>query len=273
MNRFKRKLALYRMRHLGQRNRLLAFLLLAVIFLFLVKSLAAYGERQQESEAAARKIVAGALAAMGGPAALGDIRSLSMLGMTRVWVGAQEMKGSAKYTFARPDKYRVDVDLPSVKIIQAFNGKVGWGMENLKSYPPEIDKRIAVSMQVALTRGLLALLNTESPKAKLKVVAREELNGAKAEVVDFDDGAGNVTRFYFDLNTHLPSRAVYSDIDAEGHPVVSTDDFTNFRRVGAIRWPHHVVEYQAGERKREDVFTEVRINEKMPASFFNPVAP
>lgn len=241
-------------------------------FLFVTSGRAA-DAKEVERGIAAKKIVSNAITAMGGAAALNQIRNISMLGMTHVWVGTQEIQGSAKYTFLRPDKYRVDVDLPSAKITQAFNGKQGWGLENLKPYPPEISQRVASSMQIALMRGLLALLHFEQPQARWSVVAREDVEGGKADAVDFDDGAGNTTRFYFDVATHLPVRALYADIDAEGRPVVTLDVFFNFRKVGAVRWPHRIVEYQADQRKREDIFTEIRINEKVPESFFDPIGP
>lgn len=250
-----------------------------VLFLLIVLSIyfptpsRAVEEKAAESGAAARKIFANAIAAMGGSAALTQIKSLSMLGMTRVWRGAQEFQGSAKYTYLRPDKYRVDVDLRPRKITQAFNGKFGWGMENLKVYPSEINQRIATSMQVALTRGILVLLQGDVPQAKFHLVAREDLEGNKADVVDFEDGSGHSTRFFFDLNSHLPLQAVYADIDADGNPILTTDVFSNYRKVGGVRWPHRVVEYQAGQRKREDIFTEVQVNGNILASFFDPVAP
>jgi hypothetical protein len=252
----------------------LVFLLIAsLVGFFPGAPVLAQEEKMSENEAAARSIVSNALAAMGGSAALSRVRTLTMLGMTHVSVGENEAQGAAKYTFLRPNKYRVDVDLPSLKVTQAFNGTSGWGMENLKPYPPEINQKIALSMQVALTRGLLALLRTGAPQAKMRIVSREEVDGAKADVVDFDDGAGNTTRFYFDRTTSLPLRAVYPDIDAEGNPIETTDVFFNYRRVGIIRWPHRVVEYQAGMKKREDIFTEIRFNPRIEESFFEPVAP
>ena len=258
-----------------RRQETISFRLLWGIALafFLAWPAASSAQKISENETAARQIVGEAIAAMGGTQALNQVRSLSMLGMTHVWVGDQELQGSAQYTYRRPDQYRVDVNLPALKIIQAFNGKVGWGMENLKDYPPEINQRIALSMQVALTRGLLALLNTGAPRTKMQVVSQEEVGSAKAVVIDFEDGAGNSTRFYFDRNTHLPLQAVYADVDAEGHPIMTTDAYFNFRKVGAVRWPHRMVEYQAGQRKREDIFTEIQVNGKIDKAFFNPVAP
>jgi|GEM_PF-4098183 len=233
----------------------------------------ALNEGIRKDDVAGREIVQGAIRAMGGTSAFDQVRNLSMLGMTRVWIGDQELQGSAHYTYARPDKYRVDVDLRPVKFIQAFNGKVGWGLENLKPYPPEINERIARSMQVALTRGLLALLHFDAGRSKIKVVAREEIDSTKVDVVDFEDGAGNTTQFSFDVTTHLPRRAIYADIDAEGNPVETTDSFFNFRKAGALRWPYRVVQFQGGIRKREDIFTEIQVNGKVDRSFFEPIAP
>jgi hypothetical protein len=231
----------------------------------------AFGENDQESEAAGRKFMNSAIAAMGGPTAFDQVRSISMLGMTRVVAGDQEFQGSAQYVFLRPDKYRVDVNLQPLKMIQAFNGKAGWGMENLNPYPSHINQRIADSMKVVLTRGLLALFHVNAPGAKMRIVAREEIDGIKADVVDFEDGSANSTRFYFDAETHLPLRVVYADIDAEGNPIETTDVLFNFRKVGGLRWPHRTVQYQAGLRKREDIFTEIQVNGKVTASYFDPI--
>jgi hypothetical protein len=262
----------------GSKGRLIVspFVIMILILCFVMavpRLTKASDEKAQESEAAARKIVGSAVAAMGGTAALGQVKSISMLGMTHVWVGAQEIEGAAKYTYLRPNKYRVDVDLPQMKIIQAYNGKLGWGLENLRPYPREIDERVAISMQVALTRGFLALFHVESPKTKMSMVSREDVEGVKADVVDFDDGMGNVTRFYFDISSHLPVRVVYSDIDPQGNPIVTTDVFMNFRKVGSLLWPHRVVEYQADQKKRDDIFTEIQVNGKVPESFFDPINP
>lgn len=231
----------------------------------------AFGEKDQESEAAGRKFMNSAIAAMGGAAALDQVRSISMLGMTRVVAGDREFQGSAQYVYLRPDKYRVDVNLQPLKMIQAFNGKVGWGMENLNPYPPHINQRIAESMNVVLTRGLLALFHINAPGVKMRIVAREEVDGIKADVVDFEDGSGNSTRFFFDAETHLPIRAVYADIDAEGNPIETTDVFSNFRKIGSLRWPYRMVQYQAGLRKREDIFTEIQVNGKVTGSYFDPI--
>jgi hypothetical protein len=230
-----------------------------------------FGASDQESEAAGRKFMNGAIAAMGGQTAFDQVRSISMLGMTRVVAADREFQGSAQYVYLRPDKYRVDVNLQPLKMIQAFNGKAGWGMENLNPYPPNINQRIVDSMKVVLTRGLLALFHVNAPGAKMRIVAREEVDGIKADVVDFEDGSGNSTRFLFDTETHLPLRAVYADIDAEGNPIETTDVFSNFRKVGALRWPHRMVQYQAGFRRREDIFTEIQVNGKVTGSYFDPI--
>lgn len=253
--------------------RLAPLISLTACAVVLAGSLRSLNGENGKDDLAGREIVEAAIRAMGGPSAFDQIRNLSMLGMTRVWIGDQELQGSAHYTYARPDKYRADVDLHPVKITQAFNGKVGWGLENLKPYPPEINERIARSMQVALTRGLLALLHVEAGPAKIKVVAREEIESTKVDVVDFEDGAGNTTQFSFDVTTHLPRCAIYADIDAEGNPVETTDSFYNFRKAGALRWPYRVVQFQAGFRKREDIFTEIQVNGKVDQSFFEPIAP
>jgi hypothetical protein len=231
----------------------------------------AFGENDQESETAGRKFMNTAIAAMGGPTAFEQVRSISMLGMTRVVAGDQEFQGSAQYVFMRPDKYRVDVNLQPLRMIQAYNGRVGWGMENLNPYPANINVRIADSMKVVLTRGLLALFHVNAPGAKMRIVAREEIDGIKADVVEFEDGSANSTRFHFDAETHLPLRAVYADIDAEGNPIETTDVFSNFRKVGALRWPHRMVQYQGGLRKREDIFTEIQVNGKVTGSYFDPI--
>lgn len=224
-----------------------------------------------ENEAAARRIVDSALAAMGGREALNGVRSLSMLGMTHVQMEGQEVQGSAHYVVLRPDRYRADVTIDNHKIIQAFNGKTGWGMEGLKAYPPDIVKRIETSMQTALYRGLFALLSASSSHLQLRLVGRVDVGDQKADAIDWDDGAGNVTRFYFDIKSHLPLRAVYSDIDGQGNPVVTTDDFFGFRKVDGLVWPHRMIEYQGDEKKREDIFTEIQVNGKVAESYFDPV--
>ncbi len=231
----------------------------------------AFGEEPQESELAGRKFMNNAIAAMGGATAFDQVRSISMLGMTRVVAGDNELQGSAKYVYLRPDKYRVDVNLQPLKMVQAFNGKVGWGMENLHPYPSDINQRIADSMQVVLTRGLLALFHVNAPKARMRIVAREEIEGIKSDVIDFEDGSGHSTRFLLAADTHLPLRAVYADIDSQGNPIETTDAFFNFRKVGALRWPYRMVQYQAGLRKREDIFTEIQVNGKVAETFFDPI--
>jgi hypothetical protein len=229
------------------------------------------GEQPQEGEVAGRKFINGAIAAMGGAAAFDQVRSISMLGMTRIVAGENEFHGSAKYVYMRPGKYRVDVDLQPLKMIQAFNGKVGWGMENMNPYPAAISQRIADSMQVVLTRGLLALFHVNAPKARMRIVAREELEGIKADVIDFEDGSGNSTRFFLGAESHLPLRAVYADIDPQGSPIETTDAFFNFRKTGPLYWPYRMVQYQAGLRKREDIFTEIQVNGKVSETYFDPV--
>ncbi|MDD5544627.1 MAG: hypothetical protein PHX83_15785 [Acidobacteriia bacterium] len=224
-----------------------------------------------ENEAAARRIVDSALAAMGGRETLSRVRSLSMLGMTRLQVEGQQVQGAARYVVLRPDRYRADVTIDNKKIIQAFNGKTGWGMEGLKTYPPEIDKRIEMAMQTALYRGLLALFSASSPHLQVRLVGRLDVNDQKADAVDWDDGAGNMTRFYFDIKSHLPLRAVYSDIDSQGNPVVTTDDFFGFRKVDGLVWPYRMIEYQGDEKKREDIFTEIQVNGKVAESYFDPI--
>jgi hypothetical protein len=224
-----------------------------------------------ESDAAAKRIVWSALNAMGGVEGLSRLKNISMLGITKVSVEGRELQGSAHYVVQRPDRYRVDVDLDNHKIIQAYNGRVGWGMDGLEAYPPEIGKRVEVSMRMALYRGLLALFSALSPRTQFHLVGRVDVNEQKADAVDLDDNEGNTTRFYFDVKTRLPLRAVYADIDGQGNPVVTTDDFFNFRKVESLVWPHRMVEYQADQKKREDIFTEIQVNGKLSESYFDPI--
>ncbi|MEO8554186.1 MAG: insulinase family protein, partial [Kofleriaceae bacterium] len=237
--------------------------------------------------AAARQVVADALAAKGGKAKLAGLKSLHMTAAGTTLIQGQSLPVDIEREFVFPDKMRIDATIAKqLKVTVAVDGKTGWevapdpkqggkpGLIDLK------DNDMSAAQFEAWREVELILLKAAEPNAKLVPLPDEKIGEADQFVVQLEspfegakraDGSSNgplAVRLYIDKRTKLISRMTYSDSGT-----TETDDFTGYKDVAGIKVAHKRKSATAGRNTTLEL-SKVEFDSKIdPALFVKPAAP
>lgn len=245
------------------------------------------GPADAKAIAAARQVVADALAAKGGKAKLAGLKSLHMTATGTTLIQGQSLPVDIEREFVFPDKMRIDATIAKqLKVTVAVDGKTGWeiapdpkqggkpGLVDLK------DNDMAAAQFEAWREVELILLKAAEPSSKLVPLPDDKIGEAEQEVVQLEspfegakraDGSSAgplAVRLFIDKRTKLITRMTYSDSGT-----TETDDFTNYKDVMGIKVAHKRTSQTAG-RNTTLTLDKVEFDSKIdPKLFAKPAAP
>lgn len=215
--------------------------------------LAATRAPSPEAKARAAAVIAQAVEAHGGKAALEAVRAIRARGKLKMSQGGQEMEMAFETLIAYPDRMKMVLMTPMGSMTQCLDGQTFWlslGGQSKTGGPSEVAKARA-GIDGTVVAALLGLAG-----AKEAALADEpaEVGGAKALVV-----LHGGQKFYFDEATH---RLVRRD-DASGE----TTTYADFRPVAGVLLPFQ----ESGSEEGADLetrFEELVANPEVPADAF-----
>ncbi|MBV8758019.1 MAG: insulinase family protein [Deltaproteobacteria bacterium] len=192
-----------------------------------------------KAAAAAKPILADALAAKGGKAKLAAIKAIHETASGTTAIQDHDVPVDIDRMFVMPDKLRIDATLhlaKDVKIIETLTGGGGWmGAPNPQTFAVEISDLPAAqvaSAQFEIWRDPeLILLKASDAGAKVVAVADEALDGKPQSVLHMQSPfPGMDISLYIDKKTKLLTRIAYTE---SGQQV--NDDFADYRDVNGIK--------------------------------------
>jgi outer membrane lipoprotein-sorting protein len=184
------------------------------------------------------------LAALGGRAALNNIKSRSTKGTIAVATPAGELTGSIEVLNQAPNKARtfIQMDLSSLglgKVIQdqRFDGTTGYIIDSLQG------NRDITGDQLELMKNAQfpnALMNYKEMGVTMEL-AKEKVGDRDAYVIIGKPKAGPVIRQYIDAETYLPIKGVFKVMVPQlGTEVEQTNETSDFRTVDGVKVPFQV---------------------------------
>jgi predicted Zn-dependent peptidase len=224
-----------------------------------------------KSLAAARQVLTEALAAKGGKAKLGAIKSMRLLTSGSTKVQGQTLPVEIERILVVPDKLHIEATLAKqFKVTIAVDGKSGWQQQPTQSGAMQTaefktDKDIKQGQFEVWRDPDFILLKANDKDAKVAPAADETIDGKPQSVVRLVSPFGPEVSLYIDKKTKLISRMSFTD-----GGVTQSDDFSDYKDAQGIKVAYKRSSTGQGRTTEVEV-TKVEWDPKIdPAIFKKP---
>ncbi len=187
-------------------------------------------------------VIAKSITALGGRAALTQLKSRRMTGSITLSIPGGEVSGSVEILNASPNKSRslITVDLSSLGagqavIDQRFDGASGYVMDSMQGNHDVTGDQLDNMRNSAFPNPLLKYKEL-GMTATLN--GREKVGDRDAFVLVLDPTSGSVVRQYIDAETYLPLKvAAKIDVPQLGRAIEQTTELLDYRTVDGVKVP------------------------------------
>jgi predicted Zn-dependent peptidase len=230
----------------------------------------ASAEQASPTVAGARELIAKAIEAKGGLAALKGVRTVVAEARTTFRVQPAPLPSTTTTYVLYPDRFRVDADVAGAKVAQVYDRGAAWLRDpnGLTDAPVAMRAQFAASVQ----RDLIPLLLGAAEGTRTaRVLPEEKKDGRTYSVVEISGGISkDPVRLYIDTNG-LVARQGYIETNPLGRRVQVEEVFSDYRPVDGIQVPFHAELRHNGAAILDRVLTSVKINSEIdPAMFQKP---
>lgn len=197
---------------------------------------------------------------------LSKVTSTTMIGKSV----AMGMETKMAIYQARPNNFRLEVNVMDTKIINTFNGTTGW------LYAPIMGVTEAREMTQDELKTVLQQSNMDSPlwdyKAKGNTI---EMTGAtedgSAYMLKLTTAEADDMTICISKKTSLISKVISTQM-AQGMETVIEMEFKDYKEVKGIPTAHYMATKMGGQVMSTTTFESIKYNEKLdPALFGKPV--
>jgi hypothetical protein len=231
---------------------------------------------QLASAQTADEVIEKYVAASGGRAALGKLKSRRMTGTIAVQTPLGNMPGTIEILNEVPNKSRnlVKVDLSAagmgqLTVDERFDGNTAYTMNSLQGNQ-EIGGNALDNMKAESFPS--PLFNYKEKGATVELGAKEKAGDRDAYVLTYKPQVGSPVRWYMDAQTYLPVRRVVKvNVPQIGQDVEQTLEFSDFRDVDGIKIPFQIKNSSALQSYAVTV-TKVEHNVQVDESQFSKPA-
>ncbi len=220
-----------------------------------------------ESIARAKEIIAAAIEATGGAAALNKITGVAYAGNGDIVTPQGAFPLVAKATAQFPDKIWVELNIASSFVIQqGYDGKSTWqatpqGVADLPPFAAEETQRA-----VDLIGGFGIYRMAGEGKLNASFAGEKDFQGKKTLAVEWQAKSGKTTLF-FDAASHLLIGAAFRARTVQGEADTVTL-WSDHRPVDGVLYPHHLLTLRDGAKFSEQQLSEVKFNPPADAKIF-----
>lgn len=226
----------------------------------------------QAQENAAVPVVKAAIEAHGGAEALASARTARMTSTGTVSMGGAEIKYSATFAYAIPEKYRVDVtaEANGLKMLatQILNGKKVKITTKLNGTESPVDPKLKdETIQSALyeeIRSLTPLLDAKRYTLKLEKDA--DINGNAAAVVSVSGTGIRDVKLFFDKKSNRLVKTQRRGFGKGATGIIDVDEeayFSDFKPFGKATLPAAMLVNHDGKKYMSMTVTELKFVDKL----------
>jgi hypothetical protein len=214
----------------------------------------------------AEQVLAKYYAAVGGKDAATKFQTIVMKGSIE---RPGNRSGPLEVTLKGADKSLMIVRLPQGVVSQGVNGENGW----IKSGTTGAQRLTGSNLdQLRRVAAYYAVLKIVDQPAQMREVGTEKIGDREAYVLAVRNDPNHTTRFYFDTQTGLLLREVFTTKTILA-PLPEQVDFEDYRDVGGIKLPFIIrssdpAPFDNTIRR----FTEIKPNVTVDDSIFNLTA-
>jgi len=238
----------------------------------LVMAVLVLGWAQTASAQTADEIIEKYLTAIGGRAALGKLKSRSMIGTISLSTPAGDVSGPVEILNQEPNKSRtlVKLDLSSfgageMIFDQRFDGTSGYVLDTLQG-----NRDITGNQLENMKNSLFPtpFLNYRELGATVELGGKDKVGEREAYVLIFKPKSGSVARQFIDTESYLPIRLVVKvDVPRFGE-VEQTTEFFDYREVDGVKVPFTIKATSAIQSSTITI-TKVEHNIKIDGALFS----
>jgi outer membrane lipoprotein-sorting protein len=212
------------------------------------------------------------LAAIGGRAALGKLKSRSMTGTITLSTPGGDISGPVEILTQAPNKSRtlINLDLSALgagamTLDQRFDGTSGYIRDSLRG-----NRDIAGSQLEAMRNGSFpsALLDYKERGSTIELGGKEKVGDREAYVLIVKPKAGSPVRHFIDASSYLPIKAVLTVDAPQMGEVQQTTEFADFREVDGVKVPF-TVKVSSPIQNSVVTITKVEHNTKIDEALFS----
>jgi Outer membrane lipoprotein-sorting protein len=230
---------------------------------------------QAVSAQTADDIVEKHLTAVGGRAALGKLKSRTMIGTITLSTPAGDVSGPVEIVSQEPNKSRtlITLDLSAFgagKMVfdQRFDGTSGYVLDSLQGNRDITGDQLEVMKNSSFPSPLL---NYKQMGATAELSGKEKVGEREAYVLIFKPKSGPAVRQYIDAESYLPIRQVVKGNFPQVGELEQTVELLDYRDVDGIKVPFQVKASSAVQTSTV-IIAKVEHNGKIDEALFSKPA-
>jgi len=222
----------------------------------------------QESHAQARAVVAKAVKAHGGMAALAAIKNWHTKGAMSLTVGTTNLEGEYSETVQLPSKRRMEMAVMGQNMVQVLDGDTAWASASGRMVPVSRDQ-IEAMRQGTYANPVRLLTTLSDPKADIRYAGTDTAFGKTADVIEWNRPGGRPARVFIDSATGLLVLIEQPELSPLGSGWVPVQRvYGDYRTTGKVKFPYSVTVYANGTKAVQQSLAEVQWNAAAPPSLF-----
>ncbi len=220
----------------------------------------------------ADEIIEKHLAAIGGRAALGKLKSRALTGTITLSTPGGEVSGPVEVLTQEPNKSRtlINLDLSALgagpmTLDQRFDGTTGYIRDSLRG------NRDITGAQLETMRNASfpsPLLNYKERGTTVELGGKEKVGDREAYVLIVKPKSGSVMRHFIDATSYLPIKGVLTIDAPQMGEVEQTTEFSDFRDVDGVKVPF-TVKITSPLQNSTVTVTKVEHNTKIDETLFS----
>jgi hypothetical protein len=229
---------------------------------------AALAPATPESRKQAAALVAAAVKAHGGAAALKAVRNWRTRGSITLTLGQMSLDGETAEYVELPSRRRMEMTIMGQPVVQVMDGDTAWAVMNGAPQPMSPDQ-VEAMRAGGFSNPVRLLLALSDPQADIRYAGRVPFSARTAETIEWLRPGGRPAKVYFDAASGdllALEQPELSPAGADWVPVQRA--FGDYRTVGKLRYPYRVIVYSNGAKMVETALSQVEFNVTIPAGLF-----
>jgi predicted Zn-dependent peptidase len=227
-----------------------------------------------ERVAHARQVVARALEAHGGLAALRGIRDSEIKGQTMLGSPAGDVPAAIDQVRKEPYRLLSVVQVLMRESRQVLNGSRGWFQASVDSLGTPLDSLALIGLRALFTADLPHVLLAAADSGATVIWAGTSRSGTgETDDVEVFTVERERRRYHFDRDSGLLTQIDWFESPAPQAQVVLQKTFSDYRVVDGIRWPFREENRGQGDNARRLDVSSVRLNQGIGDATFDRPRP
>jgi len=201
--------------------------------------------------------------------ARGGVAKIKALSSVKTTGTMSTQGGEIAFTQCLKDnkKFRMDMTIQGMNIIQAFDGTVAWGSNPMGGNKPEKSSPESAKKMAERADWEGEFIDTEKKGYKLELMGAEDLEGSTVYKVKITNKDGDSRFTYIDATTWLVIKED-TQLDMGGQNIDVSMYYTNYQEIHGVQVPMQIdVKYQ-GQDAMSMTFEKIEIVADLPDSMF-----